>query len=286
MPADELPAKFNWLKKNGFNGVNVTIPHKQAVMPLIDEIVDDARSVGAVNTIVFDDVSNVRSDNKSVFDDAENAGAKSNALENASSRSTGHNTDVYGFSKSLAETLKHEQIDTEWSKSAIVLGCGGAARAVVAGLCELGYLDISIFGRDKQKANDFVVQLAKSLGPRGQLLLEGSLLRCVESLTDEILSTKFVLINATPAGQNEEPLPDWLSNAVAKLDKRALVYDLVYSKTEFPTPLEECARANSLASVDGLDMLVYQAARAFEIWTGRTVPPDCMKAGLNRAFRR
>lgn len=283
MPADELPAKFNWLKKNGFNGVNVTIPHKQAVMPLLDEIVDGAESVGAVNTIVFDDVKNVKKD----LDGAKNVNAdQTNALENVSRRSTGHNTDVYGFSKSLVETLQHEQIDTEWSKSAIVIGCGGAARAVVAGLYELGYLDISIFGRDKQKANDFVVQLAKSLGPRGQLLIESSLLRCVESLTDEILSTKFILINATPAGQNEEPLPDWLSNAVGKLDKRALVYDLVYSKTEFPTALEECSRANSLASVDGLDMLIYQAARAFEIWTGRTVPPDCMKASLNRAFGR
>jgi shikimate dehydrogenase len=258
-----LPAEFAAIKKNGFKGINVTIPHKQLVMPLLDEVVDDAKQVGAVNTIVFSGGGG--------------SGSGSGAI------CIGHNTDVYGFSKSLSEAIDNERIDTEWSKSVLVVGCGGAARAVVAGLCEMGYLDISIFGRDKNKSREFVTQFAKSLGPKGELLIDSSLLRSVESLDDEILSSKFLIVNATPAGQNGEPLPDWLHGAVAKLDKRALVYDLVYSKNDFPTALEECARSLSIASVDGLNMLIYQAARAFEIWTGKSVPPDCMKAGLKRA---
>lgn len=250
---DALPAKFDELKRSGFVGVNVTIPHKQAVMPLLDEVVPDAKSIGAVNTIVF-----------------------------SGEKTVGHNTDVYGFARSLQEAIERENINTDWCRSVLVVGCGGAAKAVVAGLCELGFLDISVFGRDSKKASNFVAELANSLGPRGQLLFEGSLLRCIERLDEESLSAKFLLVNTTPAGQNGEPLPDWFSEALSKLDKRSLVYDLVYSKTEFPTALEECARKHSLSSVDGLDMLVYQAARAFEIWTGLAVPADCMKVGLRR----
>lgn len=250
---DQLAVKFDELKRTGFDGVNVTIPHKQAVIPLLDEVVEDARSVGAVNTIVF-----------------------------SGGKTVGHNTDVYGFSRALRDAIDRENIDTNWSKSVLVIGCGGAAKAVVAGLCEMGFLDISIFGRDFKKSSKFVVELANSLGPRGQLLIEGSMLRSVEQLNEESLSAKFLLVNATPVGQNGEPLPDWFSEALARLDKRTLIYDLVYSKTEYPTTLEERARALSLPSVDGLDMLVYQAARAFEIWTGRAVPSDCMKAGLRR----
>ncbi len=249
--AAQLAVKFDELKRSGFDGVNVTIPHKQAVIPLLDEVVEDARSVGAVNTIVF-----------------------------SGGKTVGHNTDVYGFSRALSDAIDRENIDTNWSKSVLVIGCGGAAKAVVAGLCEMGFLDISIFGRDFRKSSNFVVEIANSLGPRGQLLIEGSMLRSVEHLNEESLSAKFLLVNATPAGQNGEPLPDWFSEALARLDKRTLVYDLVYSKNEYPTVLEERARALSLSSVDGLDMLVYQAARAFEIWTGRAVPSDCMKAGL------
>lgn len=250
---DELPSKFDELKGLGFDGVNVTIPHKQAVMPLLNEVVADAKSVGAVNTIVF-----------------------------SGDKAIGHNTDVYGFARSLNEAIVREKIDTDWSKSVLLIGCGGAAKAVVAGLCELGFLDISVFGRDSKKSNIFVRELANSLGPRGQLLLEGAMLRTVERLDEDSLSAKFLLVNATPAGQSGEPLPDWFSESLARLDKRTLVYDLVYSKTEFPTALEECARKLSLPSVDGLDMLVYQAARAFEIWTGLAVPADCMKVAVGR----
>jgi shikimate dehydrogenase len=250
---EQLTLKFDELKRSGFDGVNVTIPHKQAVIPLLDQVVEDAWSIGAVNTIVF-------SDGKTV----------------------GHNTDVYGFSRALEDAIARENIDTNWSRSVLVIGCGGAAKAVVAGLCEMGFLDISIFGRDSKKASKFVLELASSLGPRGRLLIDGAMLRSVECLNEESLSAKFLLVNATPAGQNGEPLPDWFSEALAQLDKRTLVYDLVYSKTEYPTVLEGRARALCLPSVDGLDMLIYQAARAFEIWTGLAVPSDCMKAGLSR----
>jgi len=249
---EKIASEFETIKKKGFNGINVTIPHKQAVMPLLDEVSTEAGQVGAVNTIAFD-----------------------------GGKCIGYNTDVYGFSKSLGEAIERENIDTEWSKSALVVGCGGAARAVVAGLCEMGYFDISIFGRDKTKACEFVSTLCKSFGPRGELLRESSLLRAIDSLDEETIAGKFLFVNATPLGQRGEALPGWFSESMAKLDRRALVYDLVYSRDENPTPTEALARANNLSSIDGLDMLVYQAARAFEIWTGLSVPAETMKHGLN-----
>lgn len=255
----DLESTLPELGKQGLRGVNVTIPHKQAVMPFLPELSDEAKYVGAVNTIVFDKDGRCQ---------------------------TGHNTDVYGFSKSLSEALDREHIDKEWSKSVIVIGCGGAARAVVAGLCDLGYFDIAVYGRDSQKARMFVSSLAKSFGSKGDLLLQSNLLRVIENLEDEDeLRNKFLLVNATPMGQDAKPLPDWFSSCVAKLDRRAFIYDLVYSKMDMATPLEELARSKGYASIDGLDMLVYQAARAFEIWTGLAVPADCMRNALERIGR-
>ncbi len=254
-----LESSLQELAARGLRGVNVTIPHKQAVMPFLTELSDEARYVGAVNTIVFED------------------GGKT---------WQGHNTDVYGFSKSLSEALEREHVDKEWSKAVLVVGCGGAARAVVAGLCDLGYMDISVYGRDSEKAKSFVSSIAKSFGPKGDLLLQSNLLRAVESIEDEqMLGTKFLLVNATPMGQDAKPLPDWFSECVSKLDRRAFIYDLVYSRMDMATPLEDLAQSLRLASIDGLDMLIYQAARAFEIWTGHAVPAECMKNALERTGR-
>jgi len=256
---ENLESSLAEIAKRGLRGVNVTIPHKQAVMPFLTELSEEAGYVGAVNTIVFDDGGRSRK---------------------------GHNTDVYGFSKSLSEALERERIDTQWSKSVVVVGCGGAARAVVAGLCELGYFDISVYGRDSEKAQTFVSSLAKSMGSKGDLLLQSNLLRVIANLEDEnALRNKFLLVNATPMGQDSKPLPDWFSACVAKLDRRALIYDLVYSRMDMATPLEDLAQSKGYASIDGLDMLIYQAARAFEIWTGRAVPAECMKEALERLGR-
>lgn len=255
----DLESSLFELGKQGLRGVNVTIPHKQAVMPFLTELTDEAKYVGAVNTIVFDD------DGK---------------------RLTGHNTDVYGFSKSLTEALEREHVDKLWSKAVLVIGCGGAARAVVAGLCDLGYYDIAVYGRDSQKAHTFVSSLAKSFGSKGDLLLQSNLLRVIENLEDENeIRSKLLLVNATPMGQDAKPLPDWFSACVSNLDRRAFIYDLVYSKMDMATPLEELAQSKGYASIDGLDMLIYQAARAFEIWTSRAVPVECMRGALEQLGR-
>ncbi|MBX9667050.1 MAG: shikimate dehydrogenase [Candidatus Obscuribacterales bacterium] len=250
-----LSDSFARVKRLGFNGVNVTIPHKENIIKLLDDVSQEAKQIGAVNTIKF----------------------------SKNGTATGFNTDVFGFSKSLTEALKRESIDTEWSRSTLVLGSGGAARAVVAGLMELGYLDISVFARTKEKGTEFVKDLCRKLGPKGELMFESTAIRAVDSLDESVLNDKSILINATPIGMDGNPPPDWLLGAISSLDRRAFIYDLVYSRlTDQPTPIESVAQLLGLSSIDGTAMLIFQALRAFEIWTGMQVPVDCMKNALAR----
>ncbi len=249
-----LSDSFSRVKCLGFHGVNVTIPHKESIIKLLDEVSEEAKQIGAVNTILF-----------------------------SKNGSCGYNTDVFGFSKSLDEALKRANIDTDWSRSTLVLGAGGAARAVIAGLMDLGYLDISVFARSKEKSTAFVKDLCQKLGPKGELMLESTAIRPVDTLDESVLNDKSIVVNATPIGMDGNPPPDWLLSAISSLDRRAFIYDLVYSRlTDQPTPIESIAQLLGLASIDGTEMLIYQALRAFEIWTGLLVPVDCMKNALVR----
>jgi shikimate dehydrogenase len=222
----------------GVEGFNVTIPHKQAIMSLLSEITPLARAVGAVNT---------------VYRTATGWG--------------GTNTDVAGFVAPLRE------ISQDWQQAtAVVLGNGGAARAVVAGCAELGFAQIRVVGRSAEKLAAFQHCWAES--PSQPPLI-------THSWTElpELLPQAHLLVNTTPIGMHpqEEASPLELEG-LALLPEGAIAYDLIY--TPRPTRFLHLAQAEGAIAIDGLEMLVQQGAAALELWLQRPVPIDVMRQTL------
>jgi shikimate dehydrogenase len=234
-PPDELPTRIASLRDADALGANVTVPHKLAVMRHIDEISPLARRAGAVNVVV-----------------------------NNQGRLFGDNTDVHGFAVSLEEACPNARV-----RPALVLGAGGAARAVVLALEAIGLSSIALANRHIERAS----ALAADLTPT-PLRVVGADER---SLLYELRRAS-ILVNATSLGwhRGETPLPlDYL----AALPPNAFVVDLTYRDTD----LLEAARERGLATLDGLAMLVYQGARALELWTGREAPVSVMMDAALRA---
>ena len=234
-PASELPNRIAGLRAPDVVGANVTVPHKVAAMELVDDVSPTARRTGAINTIV-----------------------------NRDGDLTGDNTDVRGFSAAVAEVCADVS-----SRTPLILGAGGAARAVILALEGLGAAGIVVANRDPTRAR----RLAADLDPAA--------IRVV-AYDDEALSGELaragLLINATSVGwhRGEAPLPLRL---LAALPDGALVVDLTYRETDLMT----AARERGLAVLDGLPMLVHQGARALELWTGRAAPLATMLEAARRA---
>lgn len=217
---EALPGFIAALRAGAFAGGNVTIPHKEAVFALCDEVDPLARRIGAVNTLV-----------------ARNGGV------------WGTNTDYLGFLGNL------DQEAPGWDKGlkeAIVIGAGGAARAILVALAERGLERIAILNRTPEKA----VDLAREMGPQfsGHALSEFAKLAPGAGL----------LVNTSSLGMHGtrfEHLP------LEALPATALVTDIVY--TPLITPLLADARARNLRIVDGLGMLLHQAVPGFAAWFGR-----------------
>lgn len=209
----ELPAK-------NFAGVNLTIPHKEAAMAFVDRVDDIARRVGAINTVKVE--------------------------ANGSLSAT--NTDVFGYVASI------EEADPAWRADAgpaVVLGAGGAARAVLVGLIDKGAKDIRITNRTASRADD----LAREFG--------GVVKAIAWSARADALAGAAMVVNTTSQGMVGQPA---LDIDLSKLPKTALVSDAVYVPLE--TPLLSAARARGNRTVDGLGMLLHQARPAFRGWFG------------------
>jgi shikimate dehydrogenase len=219
----------------GLRGINVTVPHKQALLPLVDELTPEARAVGAVNTVV------VREDSL-----------------------LGHNTDVAGFLRALAEA----QFDPSGC-IALVLGAGGAARAIVYALARMG-ARVSILNRTESRAHD----LAREFAPLNvEARLEGGPLD--EPALRRALRDVGLIVNTTPLGMS--PMTDaspWIEGVRFPLG--ALVFDLVYNPRE--TRLMRQAHGDGARAIDGLRMLVHQGAESFILWTGLEPPIEVMYA--------
>lgn len=218
------------VRSGEIRGLNVTIPHKQNVIPLLDELTSTAQAIGAVNTISMRD-----------------------------GKLTGDNTDAPGFLADLkrfltTETRRHGE------KSALVLGAGGSARAVVYALVHGGW-DVTLSARRPEQAQ----QLASIYHLP------------ITKLADLRPLTFDLLVNTTPVGMspNVDASP-WPENL--PLPKNAAVYDLIYNPRE--TKLVRDARAAGLPATTGLCMLIEQAALAFEIWTGRHPPREPLAAAV------
>ena len=222
-PAAELARRLEEVRA-GFSGVNVTVPHKRAVMPLLDEVEDRARAIGAVNTIA-----------------------------NRGGVLLGYNTDAPGFYRALesAGFLTGE---------ALVLGAGGAARAIVYELVSRGWL-VGVANRTFARAE----QLAAELGAWA----------VAPDKISKAVSKTPLLINATSAGlhdPDQTPLPD------GALPADGAVVDIVYGPRR--TKLLRQAAAAGLATMDGLEMLLQQGALAFELWSGGPAPLAAMRRAL------
>lgn len=234
-PAHELPARIMALRDPDVLGASVTVPHKRAVMDYLDEVTPLARRAGAVNTVIHRD-----------------------------GQLTGDNTDIEGFATSLIEACPNARV-----RYALVLGAGGAARAVVLALEALGLARIVVANRSRERGQ----ALAADLEPAPI---------AVTSLDERELLPELrrasILINATSLGWHpgESPIPlDWLG----ALPANALVVDLTYRDTD----LLVAARERGLRTLDGLPMLVYQGAKAFQLWTGREAPLAVMMKAARQA---
>ena len=225
----------------GLVGFNATIPHKQAIMPFLDQITPVAQEIGAVNTVW-----------------------------RTSDGWHGTNTDVIGFISPL-KALKRD-----WRNiTPVVLGNGGAARAVVAGLAELGCPEINIVGRNKDKLAQFWQSWQNS--PQIAPLLK---IHSWENLTG-LISTANLLVNTTPIGMYPHVDASPVSEALMqKLPQNAIAYDLIY--TPSPTQFLSLAQKNGATAIDGLEMLVQQGAAALKIWLQQSVPIDVMRCSLQQ----
>lgn len=220
-------------------GFNITIPHKQAIMPLLAGITPLAASVGAVNTVWRDNQGQWQ----------------------------GTNTDVEGF---VAPLLKFER---DWATQKIlILGMGGAARAVVAGCAQLGIQSICVVGRDPEKLRLFQQSWLHSPLPVSLDVAQWT------HLTEQI-ATADLVVNTTPLGMYPQCDSSPLSEIeVARIQPTAIAYDLIY--TPRPTRFLQQAQTQGAATLDGLEMLLYQGAAALQQWVGQPVPLDKMRQAL------
>jgi len=228
------------LQQAGFAGVNVTVPHKESAYALADRLDSAAQTVGAANLLVFNE-----------------------------DKIEGWNTDVAG----LRESLKEEFDTPSFAESvAAVLGTGGAARAAVAALSELGFLEIRVLGRNVPRAQNLVAEL----GPR----VRASVIAFDWENWDRAAAGVPLLINATSAGMHNTAA---LELSLEPLPKTAEVYDLVYNPLE--TDLVKQARSRGHRAAGGLGMLVHQAAPAFQSFFG-VLPADIRgaRAELEKAL--
>ncbi len=189
--------------------------------------------------------------------------------EDASGILKGYNTDIYGFRAALEET-EHGYP----GESAIVYGYGGAARAVVIALIEQGYRRIAIAGRNNDSVQDFLSGFC------------GTLQGCEFSAFDPAWQKNQVdlLVNCAPFGQGGRGLPLEFSSLFSFLEKRSLVFDLVYAPpgSSVSTLVVEAGRSKGYRAIDGWGMLMHQALESFRIWTGVSIDKPALEAFLDK----
>ncbi|MFN8444235.1 MAG: shikimate dehydrogenase [Caldilineaceae bacterium] len=241
-PGERIGEAVRGLRAMGFRGANVTVPHKQNVMPYLDWLTPAAKAIGAVNTIIVEGDGSL----------------------------TGDNTDAPGF---IADLRAHH-VDPR-GKRIIVLGAGGSARAVVCGLAEAGAREIMLFNRTQERAE---VLAAEMWGRFPDTRF------AAHQLPDDITRTAEyadIIVNCTSLGMTPkvEGLP-WLEEI--SFSPSQVVYDLVYNPME--TRLLALARGDGATGIDGLGMLIWQAALAFERWTGQKPSVSVMEEAALKQF--
>jgi shikimate dehydrogenase len=224
----------------GLRGVNVTIPHKVAVMEFLDEVNDTARAVGAVNTVV-------------VTEDG---------------RLKGFNTDVEGVRAPLAAARAGWQPYPDHVATYVqIIGAGGAARAAAAGAAAAGYDKLDVFARDPAKAAPVAALAGTPFGEAQPLGNLGPIRNPGDRQADQRYS--HVVINASPMGMAGYPA---VPIDLAEYYPDTIVFDMVYAPLE--TALLKAARDRGMTTIDGLAMLIGQAAEAFRLFYGAAAPRE------------
>jgi shikimate dehydrogenase len=237
---EDLAAAMQGMRAMNFAGINCTIPHKVAVLQYLDEVSPDARLMGAVNTV-----------------------------RRAGNRLIGENTDGKGFLRALRDDAG---VDPQ-GKHVVVLGAGGAARAVCVELALAGAQTIDVVNRTPERAQELVWLLNEHTPVKAAYVPWMSGLR-VAAATD-------LLVNCTSIGLYPDVggIPDIDTHAIAP---HMVVCDVIPNPPN--TPLLRAAAARGAKTIDGLGMLVYQGAIAFKMWTGHDAPVAVMKSALAAEF--
>lgn len=204
----------------GFTGFNVTIPHKETIIPFLDKIAPQVRRIGAVNTVRID-----------------------------GGITTGFNTDGIGFLAPL------KAINFDFRRPVLLVGAGGAARAILSALLLTDVPIVMISNRSRDRA----YALVNSLGSGRASIVDGSTI-------DDAVAAAGLIINSTSLGMKD---CGELSLDLTRAARDAIIYDIVYNP--LATGLINSARDLGLRTIDGLDMLIHQGAASFKIWTGLEV---------------
>lgn len=245
-PPERVPEVVASLRGPDRLGMNVTVPHKEAVVPLLDGLDATAAAIGAVNTVVKQD-----------------------------GRLVGYNTDCTGFLRALKEDGSFDPTGAR----ALVLGAGGAARAVVYALltAKVGFLGIAARNMGRARA------LRQSFG---DLARQAGIVVFTEEWGNQSFAlavpTYHLIINTTPMGMRHNPAEHESPLGGLDINPSSFVCDLVYNPEE--TPLLRQAQKTGCRTLGGLPMLVYQGAAAFELWTGKEAPIGVMKAAAQQAL--
>ena len=228
--AAELAETVANIRRYQMYGINLSMPYKEQVIPYLDQLSEEACLIGAVNTVV-----------------------------NREGTLIGYNTDGKGFFKSLP-SFKISR------KRLVLLGAGGAAKAILAQAILDGVSQISVFVRSSsmEKTRPYLEKIQNATGFRVDLFA----LEDVQDLQDSITKAD-LLVNATSVGMDgsSQPIPTSIV-----LPEKLMVADVIYQP--FETPFLKWARNQGNQSINGLGMLLYQAAEAFELWTGKEMPTD------------
>ena len=240
--SDDLHAAIEGFKAINVVGINVTIPHKQSVLPLLDEISREATLIGAVNTLIIRE-----------------------------GKISGDNTDAPGFLQAMQEA----GCDAPQGGSAVVIGAGGSARAIVVALALAGLRSIVLTNRTVSRA----VTLATDLSEKTGVSICGMGLDDPR-LSDAVATSQLIVNTASASMDVSHPLlirPEWLA-------PQSIVYDIVYTPPE--TRLLQAAAERGCHTIGGLGMLVHQGAIAFEEWTHLHPPVETMRQALRQALKQ
>lgn len=237
LPAAAVRDVLRALPHLGFRGLNVTIPYKEVVPRWLDELAESARDLGAVNTIAVE-----------------------------SGRLVGYNTDGRGF---LMALNAEGRIDPR-GEALLVVGAGGAARAIAFEAARRGCSRICIANRTQERAEGLRRVLRRHFSQVEVLAVETG-----ETAFPDLVAGSTIIVNTTPLGSRKgDPLPV----PPARLTSAHVVVDIVYRPVR--TPLLAAAEASGARCLNGLGMLLYQGALAFRIWTGREAPLEVMRRAL------